>query len=394
LGPDLVPAQRVEVDYHYGFSGGLGGGPYRRRPWRVRRDLGFDVIEINADGADGAETSIAAALALWSGAGGGDTILRFTDSATYDEAISIDLDPTTGTALVFEAADGERPHLLLDGVFEITGDRPDASVTLSGLLIEGRVEITGQLGRLRLLHTTLVPGVRIALPAGPPAVPDPSIAAAEVINGAPANSELRLELAFSITGPVRLPRLAEGIWALDSIIDGLGQIAIEAPGGEPGPVVHLERTTIRGATRLRMIDLASEVIFEGLVECQRVQTGCVRFSYVPPDSQTPRRYRCQPTLAIRREIEAAGPLTPAEEATLTDRITHRVRPEYTSEIYGQPAYLQLSIKAPPEILTGAEDGSEMGAWSHLKQPQREANLRHRLEEYLPFGLEAGLIYET
>ena len=36
----------------------------------------------------------------------------------------------------------------------------------------------------------------------------------------------------------------------------------------------------------------------------------------------------------------------------------------------------------------------MGAFSHLRQPQREANLRVRLEEYLPFGLEPGLIYVT
>lgn len=394
LGPALVLAEQVEVDYRYGFPGDLGGGPYRRRPWRIRRDLGLDVIEINADGTGGAQTSITAALAQWSGSGGGDTILRFTDSATYAEAISIDLGPASGTALVFEAADGERPHLLPDDAFEITGDRPDATVTLSGLLVEGRVEVTGQLRRLRLLHTTLVPGERIALPEGPPAAPLPAVSVAETLNGAPANSEFRLEMAFAITGPLRIPRLAEGIWALDSIVDGVGEIAIQAPGGEPGPVVHLERTTIRGSSDLRMIDLASEVIFDGRVRCQRVQTGCVRFSYVPRGSQTPRRYRCQPELAIRRETEAAGPLTAAQESALTLRIIRRVRPEYTSELYGQPAYLQLSIKAPVEILTGAEDGSEMGAWSHLKQPQREANLRHRLEEYLPFGLEAGLIYET
>ena len=30
----------------------------------------------------------------------------------------------------------------------------------------------------------------------------------------------------------------------------------------------------------------------------------------------------------------------------------------------------------------------------LLQPQREANLLTRLEEYLPFGLEAALIYVT
>jgi len=62
--------------------------------------------------------------------------------------------------------------------------------------------------------------------------------------------------------------------------------------------------------------------------------------------------------------------------------------------YGHPAYAQLGLTCAEEISTGAEDGSEMGVFSSLKQPQREANLRIRLEEYLPFGLEAGLIYVT
>ena len=34
----------------------------------------------------------------------------------------------------------------------------------------------------------------------------------------------------------------------------------------------------------------------------------------------------------------------------------------------------------------------MGSFCHLKHPQREANLRIRLGEYLPVGLEAGVIY--
>ena len=36
----------------------------------------------------------------------------------------------------------------------------------------------------------------------------------------------------------------------------------------------------------------------------------------------------------------------------------------------------------------------MGAYHLLFQPQREANLRIRLEEYLRFGLEAGVFFET
>ena len=46
------------------------------------------------------------------------------------------------------------------------------------------------------------------------------------------------------------------------------------------------------------------------------------------------------------------------------------------------------------ISAGSQDGSEMGVYCQLKQPQRESNLRIRLDEYLPFSLEAGLIHVT
>jgi hypothetical protein len=36
----------------------------------------------------------------------------------------------------------------------------------------------------------------------------------------------------------------------------------------------------------------------------------------------------------------------------------------------------------------------MGVFGILEQPQREANLKAALEEYLRFGLEAGIFYVT
>jgi len=69
-------------------------------------------------------------------------------------------------------------------------------------------------------------------------------------------------------------------------------------------------------------------------------------------------------------------------------------PLFTSTTYGQPGYAQLDLGCSPEIRSGAEDGSEMGAFSFLKQPQREANLRTALSEYLRFGLEAGFYFTT
>jgi hypothetical protein len=76
------------------------------------------------------------------------------------------------------------------------------------------------------------------------------------------------------------------------------------------------------------------------------------------------------------------------------RLAQAVRPRFTSLRYGDPGYCQLTPSAPPQIRRGGEDESEMGAFSQLKQPQREDSLRIRLHEYLRLGMEAGLFYET
>jgi hypothetical protein len=46
------------------------------------------------------------------------------------------------------------------------------------------------------------------------------------------------------------------------------------------------------------------------------------------------------------------------------------------------------------ILSGAADGSEMGAFHSLYQVQRQDNLLQALDEYLPFGLVTGITYST
>ena len=124
----------------------------------------------------------------------------------------------------------------------------------------------------------------------------------------------------------------------------------------------------------------------------------MRFSYVPPGSVTPRRYRCQPDLAVANAIAAALQTDPllslAAQQQIGQDVQSRVVPSFTTTLYGQPAFAQLLLSCPIEIRTGAEDGSEMGAFCHLKQPQRESNLKIRLQEYLPFGLEPAVVYVT
>ena len=137
----------------------------------------------------------------------------------------------------------------------------------------------------------------------------------------------------------------------------------------PGGPLTVSRCTVIGAVRTTGLVLAENSLFLHPVTSRRRQEGCVRFCHVPPGSRTPRRYHCQP---------------PAESPELAARL----RPRFTSLRYGDPGYCQLTPETPPEIRRGAEDESEMGVFSSLRQPQREDGLRIRLEEYLRVGLEA------
>ncbi|OCR24168.1 hypothetical protein AFK24_15540 [Pseudomonas syringae] len=397
LGPVAAAAGPVTVWYHHGFPGDLGGGPYRRRAWQINAPAGTQMLPVDNSGNPGTFNTINGALAQWVALGKPNCIIQIRDNRTYKEAIAID--PFDKRFIAIEASDSKCPHLLLPDPLTISGDHDSSTVTLGGLLIEGRVEITGSLGALRLIHSTLVPGESIAVPdpavAPPPAQPTQAsiLAAMTRPDGSPANRKLRVEAAFCVMGPLRLPEHAQALVLLDCIVDGLDIAAVAGPAANSfGPASRIERSTLRGAMRFRQIDLASESIFDGSLTVLRQQVGCLRFSYVQDNARTPRRYRCQPSLAIRKAVDAAGPLTPAELALLRQQVAQRVAPEYVSEAYGQPAYLQLSDNGPIEIGTGSEDGAEMGVWCHLKQPQRAANLKLRLDEYLPFGLSAALIH--
>ena len=263
------------------------------------------------------------------------------------------------------------------------------------MLVEGGFELNGALD-LSLYHCTLVPG-RQRTEEGEAAFPDRD----SLVVGTPS-ADLTVVLRHCITGPIRLPADTEELTIADSlvcapVVGGVPRPAIAAndAGDEPGPPTTLERVTVWGRVFVKEMTLASEVLFNTPARAERRQAGCVRFSYVPPGSILPTRYRCQPDLALAERAEALG-LEAVEDLPLEERrrVLARLRPEYTSERYGDPAFGQLSLHSDPALRTGAENGAEMGAFSLLQQPQREANLRARLEEYLPFGLEAGPIYVT
>jgi hypothetical protein len=225
---------------------------------------------------------------------------------------------------------------------------------LSGLWIDGELHLQGALRAVDLRHCSLTPqrgGIRHT-------------------GGAKA---LQLLLSHSLSGPVRATHALAGCSAIACVFEAsAGGLAFDLPDTPLG----LDRCTVFGRVRAGELE-AGNSLFNDRVSVERRQQGCVRFSYLPIDSVTPRRYRCQPDLAVAE-------LSPQQRKKALVRVT----PAYTSTTFGTPAYAQLRLSTVPEIRRGAEDGGEMGVWNLLQQSQREVNLGLALDEYLRFGLEA------
>ncbi len=398
--PSGVDVAELRVTHAYLAAGDLGGGPYDRSESLETalggRTVDWQVMVTRAEAPDGATIldNLTAAVALWNALPAGQVgVIAVADNATFQEDLlgANRIQVPEGSLLIIVAADwpaipveggapgetirplgliepsGLRPTLI--GDIEALGTAPSGSLTpgnlvIDGLLIDGAIGVAASpgegLGCLRLAHLSQVPA-------------DGGLAVAA------GNEQMALEIERARLGPVVASGALRSLNAQDSIVDDGG--APQALAILDGPVA-LKRTTLLGAADIEQID-ASNCIFTAPAIARRLQVGCLRFSYVAPGSSLPRRYRCQPDLALK---EAA----PGE----ADRIRAEIVPNFLSEQPEHYGYGLLAALCPREISEGADDGSAMGAYGFLMQPQRRANVAVALDEYLRFGLEAGLIEAT
>lgn len=385
-----TPSGRVQVNYAYGFSADIGGGPYDRH--LTLSEPGPNTWQVSVS-KQGPITTLQQALKAWPREAQPQAIIQILDNAVYGGGLSIELG--AGNQLVIEAADGVRPNLRLIGDLKITTP-PDetATLVLNGILLEGGIEIRGN-PTLTIIHCTLMPGHMVE-EKGDPVDPDP-----DVLVLTDTRSKPEVAISSSIVGTLRLSAGCRKLSIQDSLVDalhGTPRPAIAADDhGNPGPPTSIERSTVFGPVYVTELTLASEVIFTAPVYVKE-RVGCLRYSYVPLESNAAPRFRCQPDLALTQLAKQAEgsqmSLSPAQRKLAQILVQARLRPRFGSTRYGDPAYAQLSLNCAPEIRAGADDDSEMGVFHNLYQSQRETNLRLVLDETLRFGLEAGLFYVT
>lgn len=405
-----LPKQGVWVLYQYGFSADLGGGEYDR-PTSQPKDAAIYRVSKYGD-----LQSINAALDAWTNTQPKPlaAVVEITDSGVYTQQLNVTL--ARNESLQIRAANRTRPVIrLLDyyaerpDAFSVTGGQ-GSRFTLDGLLVTGRgIQMYGpepdggngaggDLCSVTIRHCTLVPGWGLRCDCEPKRPAEPSL---ELVN---TRARVAIEhsiLGFIQVGAGEVKRDPVQITISDSIVDATRPESV-ALGGAGLPSAYaaltIARSTVIGQILAHSIELAENSIFYGTVCVARRQQGCMRFCYVTPGSRTPRRYECQPDLvekAVADEfIKEKGKMSPQERDILQAAERLRVEPDFNSTRYGAPTYCQLANSCADEIKRGAGDFSEMGVFHDLYQPQRAANLRARLDEYTPAGMDAGIIYAS
>ncbi len=336
------PAAGVRVMYHDGFPGRVGAGTY---------DRSASVVSAPTVTYTGGAGAIAAGTLPINGSA------EVTDSLTYSPVAG-----RTGiTQLILQARDRERPYLRLAADWAlVAAGGIEADLVLDGLWVGATAAgmglvLQGAWHTVTIRHCTFDPG-------GTDVDGNPIHPVSIFVDG--QIDELLIDRSIVSRVSVIGSGLIDRVVARDSILHP--PAATPAIALTPG-TVELARATVLGGLDVERLQ-ASEALIVGLVDVTDTHGGCFRFSAAPAGSRLPRPYRSH---------------------VITD-----VPSLFTSRRFGHPGYTQLGAAAPAEIVRGAEDGSEIGVWSHLANPIKLDSFERKVAEYLPFGLIPSFFPET
>jgi hypothetical protein len=386
------PSEKVWAPvYHYGFSGNIGAGTYDRRATVVTNDV---IAVANGGDSETGPVTMNVPPPPLSG------VFQFDDNKTY-----LPDDDTTGIeALTYQAANFRRPYIKRvvgagsEWVFEaepkapVPPDQPEPEtnrrdLTLDGLWIGIELEgagpvpspcppvptslvLQGVFDRVEIRHCTLDPGGEMARINLGECQTIPYVQL--VVRG---NVE-ELVIESSILGPVvedkvtSSPGTIQKLIIRDSIVQSVDRTASPTIETELGQV-ELQRVTVFGDVTVNRL-FTSEALIQGLVKVTDNQHGCFRFSATNDDPQK--------RLPPQFESHFFAPAIPNHF--------------FVSRRLGDPGYAQLSETAPDSIIHGAENRSEIGAFSRLLSPIKMDDLKAKVNEFMPFGLIAQYINET
>ncbi|HEX5732125.1 MAG TPA: hypothetical protein VF131_04740 [Blastocatellia bacterium] len=386
------PVDNVWVPvYHYGFSGNIGAGAYDRRS-----DIATGAVNLIANGGPGLPGPVPLVVPSSPVSG----VFQFENSKTY----SPDRDVIGIRDLTYQAANFRRPYVNrvvaggTEWIFEadpkavVPPGQPEPATNLRNLTIEGlwigieqqgsgpstapcsqvpaSLVLQGVFDRVVIRHCTLDPGGEKARIVSNECEPIPYVRL--VVRG---NVE-ELVIESSIVGPVIEDKTVgntgtvQNLVLRDSIVQSIDPDNSPAIATELG-FVEMQRVTVFGDVKVNRL-VASEALIQGVVKVTDNQHGCFRFSATNDDPEK--------RLPPQFESHLFKPAVPNHF--------------FVSRRFGDPGYAQQSETAPEQIVRGAENRSEIGAFSGLLNPIKLDDLRAKVNEFMPFGLITQFINET
>ena len=385
----------VKVSYHYGFNAGMGGGEYSRSDTFLVEDTAF-VFPFPDPALRYATLQQALDFAKGQLTATGAVAVEIGNSEIHPQSGTLDLviDVPAGRTIELRAANLTRPTLLITSEIVVSGEA-GSTFSLNGLLIAASAGMvpaspspaalvhvppdrpdgsSNLLEKLDIRHCTLVPGWSVLSGGAPQFETAPALVAEAAGTTVTATK--------SILGAIRASQFVVVI-AFDSVIDATDPANVafaDLDDASGGGALTLDGCTVVGKVHAVQLTRVSNTIFwagrvagDAWITCliaDRKQEGCVRFSFLPAGAKTPRRFQC-----IERSI--AGP-----------------QPIFFALRYGRPGYAKLLTSTPDVVRRGADDGGEMGAFHFVLAPHRETDLRVRMQEYIPVGLEFGFVYQN
>jgi hypothetical protein len=368
------PNGTVVTTYHFGFMSMIGAGGF---PQDVLESINQPATTATVSG--GASTGANGLDEALAGIAGAATI-EIGDSLTY-------AGPTANLTLpaaqvVLCAQDKTRPMIRWTGgsgtTWTITGAGAGCSLVLQGVWLQGAdIVLAGSFDSVSLRLVTLDPGTLAQTTGGgtPPlgtTIEGMTLAPVHLFVEAAVTA---LTLERCITGPIvtRNGGLIEQLTATDSIIQAIapGDLALQTAGHD----VSLARTTVLGQIAVHRLD-ASECILDDVATVVDTQHGCVRFSAYAKSS------------SLHPQISNL-------HAPYRSVVVPAVGPQFVTRRFGEPSYARLTrladdaIVAPQTgdtILGGAQNGSEMGAFSGEGITLKKRGLAIKFEEYAPLGI--------
>ena len=387
FGSDYPAPQVLQVSYCYGFPANLGGGSYDRSQSLAAlaaTQLGFQSVV-------GPDNSLADTVAAWnltpSGTNG---LILLPGNATLDidltaaAAIVIPAESQlwivaaqatdTGTYIYDEACTVLRGNIAVSAQ-RGTGDGVNipatGQLTFSGVWLSGALNISGDAANIQLMDCTLVPGLALDR-SGRPKSPGAASIVCE-------SSGVVLSMTRCISGSIGMT-LGGSARICSSILDGCSPCSVVYAGADlasEGADLHIEDSTIIGKVHVHTMELASNTIFYGRLGrndswpsalwCTRRQSGCVRFCVLPAAAVTPSQFECL----------KGGPNAP-------------FYPSFVSLRFSNPSYGLLSGYVPMGVWIGADNDSQIGVYNFIAETEAVRNIQLRSQEYIPFGLEAGV----